>query len=76
MPFTNGRLIEQVAKFLAFGAEVAGVVFAGLHLNGDTFDDLEAVSVQADHFAGVVGQETDLSHAEIVENLGTDAEVP
>ena len=49
---------------------VGGIRFC---FNGNTFNDIDAVPLQADQFFRVVGQQADLGNTESQQNLGADA---
>ena len=55
------------------GAQVGLVVRVGLDADGHRLDDLEAVAGEADDLLRVVGQQADLPHAEIEEDLRAEA---
>lgn len=62
-----------MAEFFFFGFEVFGVVGVGFDADGDLLGDFEAVTFEADEFAGIVGEEANFFEAEIDEDLGADA---
>src|SRR5690242_8376860 len=64
---------QQVTHLYPLGFQVAGVVRVWLTLDRHLFDHLDAVTFEADHLLRVVGEETKLAHAEIVEDLRADA---
>ena len=47
----------------------------GVEFEGKLLGDFEAVAVEADDFLGVVGEEADFAHPEVVEDLGAHAVV-
>src|SRR5262245_19599221 len=64
-----------MSQLIFLGFQIAGVILVGWDLDGDAFDNAQAVAVQADDLAGVVGEQADVADAQIVENLGADAVV-
>src|SRR5437588_12128092 len=52
-----------------FGLEIFLVMWVRLGSNWNLLDHLETVTFQPDHFFRIVGQESELSHAEIEKNL-------
>src|SRR4029453_1056444 len=65
----NPLLLEKMAKLRLFCRQVSGVVRIRGRTNRKLFDDFEIMPLQADHFAGIVGQQANLLHAEIEEDL-------
>jgi len=64
-----------VAELVPFRLEVEFVVGVGGQAEGELFHDSEAVSVEPDDLFRVVGEEADLAHAEVMEDLGAHAVV-
>src|SRR5262245_42910248 len=56
----GSHLVQQMSELVAFGLQVAAVVFPRGHLNFHPLDDLHAIAVQADDFLRVVGEQADL----------------
>ena len=52
---TGSEDSKQVAHLELFGLEVLRVVRVGFGRDGDPFDNLQTVSLQADHFLWIVG---------------------
>ena len=65
-----------MAELVALGLEVLAVVLRRRHLDRHPLDDAQLVPGQADHLPGVVRQQADVAHAQVVEDLRPDAEVP
>src|SRR5690348_4817630 len=55
--------------------QIGLVVLAGLDLDGDFFDDAQAVPFDAVNLLGIVGHDADLAKSQISENLTADAVV-
>src|SRR5580704_5271742 len=68
--------IQQMSHFCALGLEVAGVMGVGLRFDGKLFDDVQAVSFEADHLFRIVGEKADAANTEIDQNLGSGAVLP
>ena len=62
-----------MAELYLFGLEIFLVVRIRLGPNWDLLDHFEAITFQPDHFFGIIGQESELAHAEIEQNLGADS---
>jgi hypothetical protein len=54
-----GPLSQHVSHAVFFGVEVATVVVAGAHDDGDAAGDLDAVAFETDDLLGIVGEEAD-----------------
>src|SRR5437763_8969415 len=59
------RNSQQVPHLHLFSGEISFVVRIGRAANRHLLDHLNAVTLESDHFLGIVGQETELPHAEI-----------
>lgn len=62
-----------MSHFCAFGLEIPGVMGIGLSFDGKLFDNIQAVSFEADHLLRVVRQKTDPANTKIDQNLGPGA---
>ena len=61
--------LQQMAELYLLGLEIFLVVRIRGHANRDLLHHLQTITFQADHFFGIVGQEAELAHAEIEQNL-------
>jgi hypothetical protein len=69
-------MAHEMAELFLLGAQLADIILARRHLQGDAIDDLKAIAFEADDFARIVGQKAHASYAERAQNLGTDAIIP
>src|SRR5262245_14955041 len=60
---------HQVPQLLAFGFQIFCVVRIRRHLNGHLFDDLQAVTFEADDFLRIVREQTDGAQTKVHEDL-------
>ncbi len=65
--------LKFVPHLLLLGFEVAGVLGFRRRFDRHLLHDFKPVAAEADDLARVVGHEADLPHAEVVDDLGTDA---
>lgn len=65
-----------MAHLVAFGHQVADVLRVGAHRQRHPLDDVQSITVQADTFGRVVGQQPHRAHTEVDEYLRTDAVIP
>src|SRR5712664_2005614 len=63
------RRSQRVPELYLLGFEIFLVVRVRLGPNRDLLDHFQTVTFQADHFFRIIGQEPELSHAEIEKNL-------
>src|SRR5690242_19423784 len=67
---------EEVTELLALGAQIAAVGLGGRHLERQALDHLEPVALDAHNLLRVVGEDLEVLHPEIDQDLGPDAVVP
>ena len=58
-----------MSHFFLFGFQIPAVVFLGRDDDGNPFDDLDAVAVDADDLLRIVGQQPDAFDAEVEQDL-------
>src|SRR5581483_8131203 len=64
---------QQMAELGALGAEIMNVAVARRHLEGNALDHLNAVDLKPADLARVVGEQGDLVHTEVAQDLRADA---
>src|SRR5262245_42452492 len=69
------HLREKVSHLLLLGLQVTEVGAGRARLQRQTLHDLQAVPLDGDVLLGIVGQQTDLAQAQVVEDLRADAVV-
>src|SRR5579864_2464578 len=75
-PFSpTSRASEQVTQLVFLGFQVTRVVRVRRDLDRHAFDHLEAKTFQPVDLLGIVGQESNLAHAQVVQDLAADAVV-
>src|SRR6266851_10097938 len=74
-PFSPTAL-QKVSELVFLGLQVALVVGIGFDADRDALDDLQTESFESVDLLGVVRQQPDLPHAEVVDDLAADAVVP
>jgi len=62
--------------FVPLRLQISSINIIGLYFQGNAFCYLQAVALQANHFAGIVGQEPDVLDAQVDQDLGTNAVIP
>jgi hypothetical protein len=62
-----------MAELYLFGFEIFLVVRIRFGSNWDLLNHLETVTFQPDYFLGIVGQESELAHTEIEQDLGANS---
>ena len=62
--------------FVPLRLQISSINIIRLGFQWDALYYLQAVALQANHFAGIVGQETNLLDAQINQNLGANAVIP
>src|SRR5436189_6401928 len=65
--------LEQVPELRLFCLEIFFVVRIGFGPNRHLLDHLQTVALQADNFLWIIGEEPELSHAQIEKNLCPEA---
>jgi hypothetical protein len=73
---SGGGDLEQVTEAISLGLQISPVSGGGPRLQRHSLDNGKAKALQADDLAGIVGEEAELAHAEIAQDLGPDAELP
>ena len=64
---------KEMPHLHALGFKILRVVRIGFAPDRHLLDHLHAVAFEADDFLGIVGQETELAHAEVEENLRAES---
>lgn len=62
-----------MAELVALGLEIKAVDSIGLDFDRDALDHFKTIALEADDLFRIIGQQGDLAHPEIPENLGADA---
>src|SRR6185295_5590409 len=65
--------LQQMAQLLALGAEVVPGDVGRRDFQGDALDDLEAVAVERDVLARIVGHQAHAADSQVAQDLGADA---
>jgi len=74
MPVVGGKY--HVAKLVTFSFEIVNIGGVRCDFNRNTLDDLEIVTFQCNHLAGVVGHQAKFSDPEVLEDQGSRSVVP
>src|SRR5436305_6364041 len=69
LPLTGKFFLQPMPKLLALGFQVMPIVRPRITPDGDFFDDLQAVSVDAVDLFGVVGHQLNLALSKVTEDL-------
>src|SRR5215831_15785198 len=64
-----------MTELFLFGPQIVNVGFPWRYFQRNPLDDFQTVALQANDFARIVGQQTQLSHSQIAQNLSADAVV-
>src|SRR5207342_90488 len=64
-----GNVLEQVPELRLFCFEIFFVVRIGFSADRHLLDHFQTITLQADNFLRIIGEEPELSDAEIEENL-------